>query len=355
MKPIRNYVFCYGCRKTKILFESKSKADNFIRYNSKEIKEENGKAPVRSYYCELCSGFHITSNPSIKEGEDKDYNDYLRIKKIEAYSKEVSEIKKKSKALCERLEKVHFLLNFGMIAEAEDLLDICNLDLSELAEFNFKGGGKLITYSKRVEKMTNLLQVVKDFVKSKDEVHDIATYLSNHHVEESAESTLKNVSIILRINDYLTQLDILVNEGNRNEFVLRRNECYQLLETLTGIGKKAIVTKYANILSAKEETFQVHIQDCIFPTSSKVPISNVIKEQHDEGYFDDTTYKNTILELINRLEKIKLCFEKKQYDDCDTLVDVGYIILDDLGTYDKNTELLKGQLDMWKDKLAHID
>ena len=54
-----------------MLFGEKSEADNFIKYNHGGILEENGKAPVRSYYCELCCGYHVTSNPSKEEGEKK--------------------------------------------------------------------------------------------------------------------------------------------------------------------------------------------------------------------------------------------------------------------------------------------
>jgi hypothetical protein len=43
-----------------MLFREQSEADNFIKYNHGGILEENGKAPVRSYYCELCCGYHVT-------------------------------------------------------------------------------------------------------------------------------------------------------------------------------------------------------------------------------------------------------------------------------------------------------
>ena len=64
MKPTKNKIFCVSCKRPKMLFESQAKADNFILYNKEEIEEENGKAPVRSYYCRLCGGWHVTSNPS---------------------------------------------------------------------------------------------------------------------------------------------------------------------------------------------------------------------------------------------------------------------------------------------------
>ena len=58
-----------------MLFEEKKKADNFIRFNKDEIFEENGKAPVRSYYCAFCSWWHVTSNPSLEQGEEQDKRD----------------------------------------------------------------------------------------------------------------------------------------------------------------------------------------------------------------------------------------------------------------------------------------
>ena len=61
MKPIKNRIFCMECQRPKMLFESKSKAINFIRFNSDEIKNENGIAPTRVYFCKSCGGWHVTS------------------------------------------------------------------------------------------------------------------------------------------------------------------------------------------------------------------------------------------------------------------------------------------------------
>ena len=59
--PYRNKVYCPCCSKYKIVFSEKNKADNFIKFNSASILEENGYAPIRSYYCTLCGGWHVTS------------------------------------------------------------------------------------------------------------------------------------------------------------------------------------------------------------------------------------------------------------------------------------------------------
>ena len=38
MKPKKNRIFCRDCNKYKTLFESESKADNFIKFNHEEIE-----------------------------------------------------------------------------------------------------------------------------------------------------------------------------------------------------------------------------------------------------------------------------------------------------------------------------
>lgn len=44
-----------------MLFESEQAANRFMEFNADEIQEENGKAPVRAYYCDMCLGWHLTS------------------------------------------------------------------------------------------------------------------------------------------------------------------------------------------------------------------------------------------------------------------------------------------------------
>ena len=66
MKPVKNRVLCKECGRTKMLFESEKKALNFIKFNSEEIKESKGRAPVRAYFCEFCGGWHVTSRPNPK-------------------------------------------------------------------------------------------------------------------------------------------------------------------------------------------------------------------------------------------------------------------------------------------------
>lgn len=79
MKPTKNRVFCIQCLRHKMLFESESKALNFINYNSDAVKEENGFAPIRAYYCSACGGWHVThhkrDNDSIERKLNTVYDD----------------------------------------------------------------------------------------------------------------------------------------------------------------------------------------------------------------------------------------------------------------------------------------
>lgn len=61
MKPIKNKVYCRDCGKTKMLFESERKAENFIKFNKNEIEKESGYGPQRIYFCQFCAGWHLTS------------------------------------------------------------------------------------------------------------------------------------------------------------------------------------------------------------------------------------------------------------------------------------------------------
>jgi hypothetical protein len=57
MSKPKNRIMCPDCGKSKMLFETEAKANNFIKFNSEEF--ENGDE-LRVYYCPACCGWHIT-------------------------------------------------------------------------------------------------------------------------------------------------------------------------------------------------------------------------------------------------------------------------------------------------------
>ena len=75
-KP-KNRIMCPDCGRQKILFESESKANSFIKWNKDNI--ENGDK-LRAYYCPACCGWHISHQKYHKDMEGR--TDKL----IEAYN-----------------------------------------------------------------------------------------------------------------------------------------------------------------------------------------------------------------------------------------------------------------------------
>ena len=62
---------------------------------------------------------------------------------------------------------------------------------------------------------------------------------------------------------------------------------------------------------------------------------------------NESEYKATILQLINKLEAIKKAYDEGDYDSCENLIDVGQSILASLNVDDKNTRLIQSQLNKW--------
>jgi hypothetical protein len=61
MRPTKNRRFCPDCGRAKMFFETEDAAKRFIEYNSDDIEKEHGFKPIRSYYCDCCCGWHVTS------------------------------------------------------------------------------------------------------------------------------------------------------------------------------------------------------------------------------------------------------------------------------------------------------
>jgi hypothetical protein len=64
---------------------------------------------------------------------------------------------------------------------------------------------------------------------------------------------------------------------------------------------------------------------------------------------NESEYKATILQLINKLEAIKKAYDEGDYDSCENLIDVGQSILASLNVDDKNTRLIQSQLNKWSE------
>jgi hypothetical protein len=100
MKPKKS-IYCQGAKRFKMKFETEKAAETFIKFNSEEIKEETGYAPIRAYYCRWCIGWHTSSSKYSGVYENDKRFDVVTTNKVEAAketvksdSQEVLNIKK---------------------------------------------------------------------------------------------------------------------------------------------------------------------------------------------------------------------------------------------------------------------
>ena len=68
MSKPKNRIICPDCGKPKMVFESESKAKNFIKFNSDDIKFGSD---MRPYYCPACCGWHISHKQYRKSYEGR--------------------------------------------------------------------------------------------------------------------------------------------------------------------------------------------------------------------------------------------------------------------------------------------
>lgn len=111
MKPT-NLVLCQSAHRSKQQFESKKKALNFIKFNSDAIIAENGFAPVRSYWCDTCACWHVTSEtfcgenwirPDVRANKIKEKKRLNKLQREEDHmNRKAVENKRKAEKSCRR-------------------------------------------------------------------------------------------------------------------------------------------------------------------------------------------------------------------------------------------------------------
>ena len=346
MKPIKNHIYCIGCRKSKMLFETQAKADNFIKYNSEGIKEENGKAPVRSYYCEFCGGYHVTSNPSALEGERLNTRDQQKMKQVERYGYLVEEVKKLQAYLLKKNEEIRILLCCGESDRAQDIIDVCSFELDDFFERNNCTKNTGILTSNKLMRCRQRLEILESMVPMVQKIES-GNYDSEEMLALDKKAILNNAIQLKKIRDAIEESTVQASKGQKEEALTELERSKDFLADVRGVGHKDIENKYRKLLTDMETKIQSGgLQSS---SDSNMNIDRpVTKETVKHSKIDQETYRKTILELIERLDQIKASYENGNYEDCISKIEVGYMKLEGLGVEDENVELLKRQFEKWE-------
>ena len=194
--------------------------------------------------------------------------------------------------------------------------------------------------------MFELLTSVKDLLGLPEEKKmEILSTPTMDKGQQTLKVILSNIQIIQKIDLLLAENDSLLEEKKTEGVAERISQCRNLLLTIQRAGKKEMTRKY-NALFQEQESLLNKVK-----VGHQIPekeVSNIPTEsaKHTPAqYFDKQEYKRTILSLIERIESIRKALEDEDYDTCETLLEIGYYMLEELNVEDDNTELVKQQLD----------
>ena len=258
MKPTKNQIFCVACGRPKMLFETKAKADNFIKFNSSEMMEESGKAPIRSYYCEICGGYHVTSNNSKTHAEWLDIRDKVlaeevdrRVKanlKTKSNQKQTNQEPKSKGAkenkldILEQLEQSDILMTKGMLDEAGELLAKCRFRIQAVEQrMNVAKLEGFTRCKDQMEKLIRKLDRLKKWVKSGyDEQEAFIAKEEKTEEEEEICTALVSIKAVVRIKRALYDIDKVIE--NREFSILKYYvaQCEKQIGSIHGPGRSEI-------------------------------------------------------------------------------------------------------------------
>lgn len=329
MKPkINRMTYCIGCKRPKMLFEEKKKADNFIRYNKDEILEETGKAPVRSYYCAFCSGWHVTSNPSLEHGEEQDKRDMVLIEKAISIKRDISSL---TTAIRQKITDIKVAIylsddDYDIFKEYE----YCRHLLPELMRISSKAARTKLL--KQIYMLSDVISAIAD-IKLMD-LPKLKTYIETLSPSSEKVILIKRYTLKRLVNLSLIEAIDLYESGDLNQANEIKEELHLMLKEVEGIYRKKFISKCRNTIN--EVFYQISF-------SAQKEKSNLLLNK----------YKDKLLLLINNLERINEEFENLNFSVCKKLVEDGLSKLASMPK-DSNIDLVLQHYVKWKNTLSRI-
>ena len=211
IKPSKNLVYCYACKRRKMLFEEKSGADNFIKYNHGGILEENGKAPVRSYYCELCCGYHVTSILSQEYGERLDRQNNQLIQELTTITQVIDRFKMLGHELGNEIQDSKDQMFIGSYQEIHDLHEELLPYRVLLEKLPLEEKSRFATHFRRVDFLYAVASKMEEMVAVPDD--GLEDYVNREFPAISSEN-LKTIEMMVK----LRRMELSLQEmGSRSD------------------------------------------------------------------------------------------------------------------------------------------
>lgn len=322
-----------------MVFESQAKADNFIRYNREDIEEENGRAPVRSYYCKLCAGWHVTSKASKAVKVLSDRRDERLLEEVDEYAKSNEEIHPYLTKADEQLSEAEQMIVQGRIDEAEQLLKDCR---KRLEPFRHCTGEKHFKWEKRDRQIESLLEYKSQIIAldemSVEERTNVLDKKGQTKEERKFCQAYRNMCILRRVKVLMAEADEDIEQG-RKEVADKLSECRKQLKKLDCEFKKQIQKERREAIVEREEKA---VELGLIGRPVKV-VKKIIRKGRIE-------YREAILFLIEKFEELQKLYEEGDSYECESILETIDYGLEEL-QQDENTDKLREQYEIWKKRV----
>ena len=244
IKPSKNLVYCYACKRRKMLFEEKSEADNFIKYNHGGILEENGKAPVRSYYCELCCGYHVTSNPSVIDGERQDRQDSQLLQELVSITQTMDKFKELGYDLANRIQGCKDQMFIGRLQEIHDLHEELLPYRALLEKLPLETKTRFATHFRRADFLYAIASKMAEFMAVPDS--EFENYVSREFPAISKENfkTIEMMVKLRRMEQSIHEMCSYPDVESRDDYKLKVEEIGRYLASIRPIVGRKVTASY---------------------------------------------------------------------------------------------------------------
>lgn len=233
MKPTKNRVFCVACQRTKMLFETQAEADRFISFNKEEIEDENGRAPIRSYYCKLCGGYHVTSNPSEKDGEVFDDKVEHLAEMANEISKANGDVKNVMNEITRLLNRIERRIYEGRWDTAELWIGECRKKIVAVRLCEGNENVKWLPKEHYLEKLSNMISKIRELGDEESEEWKVFIAKEDKTEEEEISQVFINKMTFNELDRLFIVSDIDIENENL-EAVDMLKECRKLLKRING-------------------------------------------------------------------------------------------------------------------------
>lgn len=241
MKPKIRY-FCVACQRPKMLFDTQDEADRFIAYNRGEMLKGRRKAPVRSYYCEICGGWHVTSNPSKEDAKRLDVKDKVLAEEVDRRVKAKQSSMPSADVISKKFDEADKMMTQGSLEEAEKLLAECQmyLQMAQLRVSYSKSDGHI----KRMQQHEKLAQKLEHLKKLIDASPEEQRALLKELKDKEIDDAFLSICAVDSIKDLLHEINLAINDREFNLVMSLYAKCLNQIDIIRGPGRKAIAKKY---------------------------------------------------------------------------------------------------------------